>query len=405
MIAPAYELGMARSSLPGLLEFRRRRWLALIYTAPMDVRTTLLGTAVRVLLVSASLVYCACFSPTYREGLACSESGECPGSQTCIEGSCQLGGGGALADARGPDADLGPTVDAEPGTPDATTCPADSQIFEFTGAMETFTLPACATSMHIEAFGAQGGGGRTMTGGGLGAKVAGDFVVNGGEVLQILVGGRGLDATPPGSIVGQSFTVLQQGGGTGGGGSFVIDPDGVPLAVAGGGGGVTHTGVLMNNVVAEETLLPGGPGQSGEAGQDGGGSEAGIGGTGGLGGGFTSNPLGFHSGTGGGGFSGNGDGSSDGIAMYGTSNAPGSSFLAGGAGGVGGSLGRNGGFGGGGSAGFSGGGGGGYSGGGSGGYSGALHGGGGGGSFNSGTNTDNQPGLRAGNGQITISYE
>lgn len=368
------------------------------YSKGMVLKKYVLSIAASAAFATTSLLAAGCFSPTYQEGLACSESGECPGELSCVAGTCQLGGGGG-----GETADAAPTehYDAAPGDPDAAICPAGSQTFDFTGTIENFALPECATSLHVEALGAQGGGGRNATGGGgRGARIVGDFVVEGGELLAVLVGGQGLDAVPGPSLL------LEQGGGTGGGGSFLIDPTGAPLLIAGGGGGATHTGIInpQNGTVTSEVLIPGGPGQITESGQAGGGSQPGSGGTSGGGGGIGPN-TGFHSGTGAGGFTGGGIGSSTGNqSNFGTPNAPGASFQAGGAGGIGGSLGRGGGFGGGGSAGFTGGGGGGYSGGG-GGDNDGPHGGGGGGSFNSGTNPDNQEGVQSGNGQIVISYE
>jgi hypothetical protein len=362
----------------------------------MVLKKYVLNIARSAAFATTSLLAAGCFSPTYQEGLACSESGECPGELSCVAGTCQLGGGGG-----GVTADATPTeqFDAAPGNPDAAICPAGSQTFDFTGTIENFALPDCATSLHIEASGAQGGGGRNATGGGgLGAKIVGDFVVEGGELLSVLVGGQGLDAVPG------NQAIHEQGGGTGGGGSFVVTTS-TPLLIAGGGGGATHTVDIVNGMIVGEILISGGSGQSGEGGQPGGGDEGAGGGIPGEGGGVTPNPNGFHSGTGAGGFSGNGVGSSDGRSDFGSNNEPGASFQAGGTGGVGGSLGRNGGVGGGGSAGFTGGGGGGYSGGGGGGYTNAAHGGGGGGSFNGGTNPDNQEGVQSGNGQIVISYE
>ena len=130
----------------------------------------------------------------------------------------------------------------------------------------------------------------------------------------------------------------------------------------------------------------------------------GLGGTGGNGG-VTFTWRGWHPGTGGGGLLTDGVGVSGGASSYGTDNNPGLSFLNGGAGGIGGSSGRNGGFGGGGSAGYSGAGGGGYSGGGSGSHqSSRTYSGGGGGSYNVGANQTNTAGANTGNGQIVISW-
>ncbi len=263
------------------------------------------------------------------------------------------------------------------------------QTFEATGSIDSFVVPDCITALTIEAFGAEGGGGVAGSVlGGRGARMKGDFTVTEGDELQILVGMRGADAVQIGAN-----TIAEQGGGTGGGGTFVVADDGAALLVAGGGGGASQNDFIS-------TLVPGGDGLITSDGQDGGSGV--VGGADGAGGSANLN-TGFHGGTGGGGFLSSGVGSSMGNTDNGTPNAPGSGFVQGGVGGVGGSAGRNGGFGGGGSAGFTGGGGGGYSGGGAGGFSG-MHAGGGGGSINTGENQDNSPGVRTGDGQVIISW-
>ena len=88
-------------------------------------------------------------------------------------------------------------------------------IFLYTGFIETFVVPTAGT-WSIDAFGGQGGeasGGD----GGLAAQAAGDFAFNAGQVLDIVVGGQGLDRR----------LRLADGGG-GGGGTFVFAASGVP---------------------------------------------------------------------------------------------------------------------------------------------------------------------------------
>ena len=256
--------------------------------------------------------------------------------------------------------------------------------FSYSGTIDSYTVPDGVTSIQIEARGAQGGGGLDGVVGGQGAIMIGTFTVTPGEELQILVGGQGLDGTDNG----------QQAGGTGGGGSYVVDAADEPMIIAGGGGGAMGRAGM---------LVDGGAGQITEDGQDG----EGAGGAGGVGGngGETWPWTGWHSGTGGGGFYTDGSANSNGNeAYYGTINGKGIAFLNGGDGGFGGSMGRAGGFGGGGAAGFTGGGGGGYSGGGSGTHDmPAPHSGGGGGSYNDGTDQDNTAGANTGNGLIIIT--
>lgn len=271
--------------------------------------------------------------------------------------------------------------------------PGGGQRFEYTGTIETLTLPECASTVTIEAWGAQGGGGVTVSGG-EGAHVKAEVPADGGETLRILVGGAGQDGTDVGT----------QGGGSGGGGSFVVDEEDQPWVVAGGGGGAIRS---IDGVVGAENQreVDGGPGQTTQDGQDGDGG--GLGGTEGAGGG-TFYWEGWHAGTGGGGLLTSGSATSAGLERYGTVNQPGQAFVDGGAGGVGGSEGRNGGFGGGGAAGFTGGGGGGYSGGGSSAFGGEgldTYGGGGGGSYAAGTLLESEAGVREGNGQVDVRWE
>ena len=268
------------------------------------------------------------------------------------------------------------------------TYPADT-----TGRIGTIkTLNVQTTGNYtIQAYGAQGAafcGGN----GGNGASMQGDFSINAGTVLNILVG-----------------QAAQANGGGGGGGSFVVKSAGnVPLIIAGGGGGGGCNG-------------PGLPGNTGTAGTDGTGGAQGTHGDNGGGGGGAAG----YGGAGGGGLCGDGgnaghDYCSGGTGGNGCANGTdaacaictgtkGFSFLNGGAGGSAScypSIG-DGGFGGGGASihgNDCGGGGGGYSGGGGGGYNGQHGYGGGGGSYNIGTNQSNSSGTQAGNGIVVITY-
>lgn len=255
--------------------------------------------------------------------------------------------------------------------------------FDYTGALQTYTVPDGVDSIRIEVAGAQGGGGLYDVVGGEGAIIIGDFTVTSGEEFTILVGGSGIDGTDD----------TEQAGGTGGGGSFVVNSDDEPVIIAGGGGGAMGR---------YDQLEDGGPGQAGEDGQSGE-YAGGVGGTGGNGGG-TWPWTGWHSGTGGGGFYTDGSADSNGSMTFGTNNGRGKAYVNGGAGGTAGSEGRAGGYGGGGAAGFTGAGGGGYSGGGSGTHDEpAGHSGGGGGSYNTGENQSNTTGGNTGNGYVTIT--
>lgn len=278
-------------------------------------------------------------------------------------------------------------------------CSANTLTLNYTGAMTSFTVPACVTSLTIDAYGASGGNannGTTTYTGGAGARMKGTFVVTGGTVLKVLVGGAGKDA----------IDVAQQEAGSGGGGTFVTNSANSPFVVAGGGGGAGLATPASNGVGGVITK---------DATAGSGGAE--LGGVNGAGG-VSSTWTGWHGGSGGGGLTGNGVNLTSGnSASYGSPNAPGMAFINGGAGGVAGNCGspaisgctpgaRNGGFGGGGAAGFTGGGGGGYSGGGAGqgSFSSATSGGGGGGSYNGGTNQTNTAATRIGNGMVVFTY-
>ena len=261
-------------------------------------------------------------------------------------------------------------------TPTATnSCTTSGSVtFNYTGSLQTFTVPAGVTTITVDASGAQGGSVTTTCAatGGLGARMVGDISVTPGEVITIMVGQQGLTN---GSDAG------------GGGGTFVVRTGNVPLVVAGGGGGATNNitacGGNRNGIDATITT-------SGTASANG----LVAGGTGGNGGGASSG-----SGGGGGGFY------TDGIAGTGLPGNNGKCFINGGAGGTGNNV-DFGGYGGGGAGWFTGGnggGGGGYSGGGTSGTQ-PYSGGGGGGSYNSGTNQTNTAGFQTGNGRVIISY-
>lgn len=248
--------------------------------------------------------------------------------------------------------------------------------FNYTGTVETYTVPAGVTAISIQAFGAQGGN----SNGGLGASIYGEFSVTPGMVLNIVVGQQGVvnNCGGPGASGG------------GGGGSFVWDPlnTALPMVAAGGGGGgnTNWTGGCIAG-------LPGQAGQNGTSGANGY-AAGGVGGQGGAG----NAPSG--TGAGGGGWLSPGQNSTyDPNCQGGQTYA---TFI-GGNGSATFGPGGEGGFGGGGGAVCGCGGGGGFSGGAGGEGSTCRAGGGGGGSYNGGTNQTNTTGVRSGNGQIIIT--
>lgn len=119
------------------------------------------------------------------------------------------------------------------------------------GSVQTWTVPACVTSITVTLNGAQGGQGGTgstyYSVGGLGGKVVGTYNTTGGTVLNIYVGGRGQNQQSStyglGGYNGGGYGGYDGGSfiGGGGGGATDIRVGGTALAnriaVAGGGGG------------------------------------------------------------------------------------------------------------------------------------------------------------------------
>lgn len=230
--------------------------------------------------------------------------------------------------------------------------------------IQNWTVPATGT-YSIEVGGARGGGNGNP---GNGSIMKGNFNLQKGDVLKILVG--------------------QQGGyytsGSGGGGTFVTYSNNTPLIVSGGGGGqYTSTSLLYNASGINVT-----------SGQGSGCGAGGTEGSGGLGS-FSCNGA-----SGGGGLLGNGTDGSWGYGgvgfIYGGygGNHESYSQCVGGFGGGGGTHGSTGG----------GGGGGGYSGGGGGKHDASIGNGGGGGSYNSGTNQTNLIGMSASDGYAIVTF-
>jgi hypothetical protein len=144
---------------------------------------------------------------------------------------------------------------------------SQTQTFEFTGGIQSYTVPCGVDSIYIQAWGAQGGsgaeGGASVAGGqgGLGGYAEGYLVVTPGDILNIFVGGQG--STPTGGF---------NGGANGGSDN------------AGGGGGASDVRVGGNSE-SDRILTAGGGGGGGRAGCDeGSAATGGLGGNGGSGG-------------------------------------------------------------------------------------------------------------------------
>jgi hypothetical protein len=164
------------------------------------------------------------------------------------------------------------------------TIASQEEIFDFTGSPQTFTVPACATVLHIEACGAEGatGGGPAGGAGGLGGCATGDLEVLTGQELAVFVGGKA-----------NVFNGAGVGGnalGATGGGASDVRADGIDLAdrviVGGGGGGGGGTGCELAHAGGAGGSgggAAGGNGTDSPTGGGGAGGSAGAGGAAGVG--------------------------------------------------------------------------------------------------------------------------
>jgi len=112
-------------------------------------------------------------------------------------------------------------------------CQPTTVNFNFTGSLQTWTVPPCVTSIAVSVSGASGGG----PAGGLGATITGNILVNPGDIVSIQVGGTGTDTLPTfgGGGAGQNSNVLNDS--YAGGGASSISVNGSLIVIAGGGGG------------------------------------------------------------------------------------------------------------------------------------------------------------------------
>jgi hypothetical protein len=132
-----------------------------------------------------------------------------------------------------------------------------SATFNYTGGAQTFAVPQCATSITIDAYGAQGGSGTQV--GGLGGRAVGIRAVTVGTTLTVVVGGVGQNVPTTGNVNGfaggfngggavreyTTWTGQTEGASGTGGGASDVRSGGTALAnriiVAGGGGGAGNT--------------------------------------------------------------------------------------------------------------------------------------------------------------------
>ncbi|MGI4865926.1 MAG: glycine-rich protein [Janthinobacterium lividum] len=124
--------------------------------------------------------------------------------------------------------------------------------FTYTGAAQSYIVPAGVTSVVVTANG--GGGGSFVSGsdvyqGGRGAQVQTVLTVTPGETLDVYVAGGGsfttANSSAPGGWNGGGRSV---GGGGGGGGATDLRRAGTKLVVAGGGGGSAYANGVNGGV-------------------------------------------------------------------------------------------------------------------------------------------------------------
>jgi Glycine rich protein len=197
---------------------------------------------------------------------------------------------------------------------------ATHQTFSYTGAAQTFTVPAGVTLVTVDAVGAAGGSAGGTAG--LGEEIQATLTVTPGDVLNVFVGGTGGNGFGGGSS-GFNGGGIGKGGGGGASdiriGGTTITPTDYRVIVAGGGGGAQafstggnagflsgSPGSLVDFDVNHTAATGGTPTAGGSAGTGGEGNATG----GSLGTGGNSDHFGvnYGGGGGGGGFYGGGGG-------------------------------------------------------------------------------------------------
>ena len=136
--------------------------------------------------------------------------------------------------------------------------------FAYTSGTQTYTVPAGITKLNVVATGGGGGGNRNNNKGGLGAVVQATVTVVPGEVLTVVVGGRGVDSNSNG------------GQGVSGGGAGGYNGGGTGAYTGGGGGGATDlrraaaSGSTGDYFTSRNALLVAGGGGGADSGPAGG---------------------------------------------------------------------------------------------------------------------------------------
>jgi hypothetical protein len=136
---------------------------------------------------------------------------------------------------------------------------AQMQTFNYTGGMQTFTVPANCFSITVDVMGAQGGDATNLSQqpsighGGMGGRVQATIAVNPGDVLNIFVGGMG--ASDGLTLTCNNSTGGYNGGGDGKGGYNSYNYN------AGGGGGASD--IRLNGTALSDRIFVAGGGGGG----------------------------------------------------------------------------------------------------------------------------------------------
>lgn len=231
-----------------------------------------------------------------------------------VSGTANTGGGGGGGSDQGGGGGTGGSGIVVISYPTAI---STATTFSYTGANQTYTVPANVTSVQVYMWGA-GGGGKTVSGG-AGAMVQGVLTVTPGETLNIVVGGGGPAPTTTltSAFGGGGAQGLGDGGQSGGGGGrAAIQRGGTAvtndIVVAGAGGGgtfssaggsATFSGTANNGASSSGVQGFGGTQSAGGAGGAAGQYGTGTAGSRGQGGSVV-NPISASSNDGGGGGSG-----------------------------------------------------------------------------------------------------
>jgi hypothetical protein len=138
------------------------------------------------------------------------------------------------------------------------------QTFNYTGAVQTYTVPVGVTGIGVDVYGAKGGDNGANIGG-QGGRTQAEITVVPGQVLEIYVGGQGVSTSTPGTggWNGGGNTLKSFGSGisgTGGGGSDIrVSPYAITnrIVVAGGGGGSgyqTYAGANGGGLIGQDAV-------------------------------------------------------------------------------------------------------------------------------------------------------